>query len=248
MEEIGVTNADPQTLNAEKEVSSNTKTSQKDPDDLKDSLTEVSGNLEDLVTDLDKPSESSKDQQNLPSAKDDTLTLNKEKGAEPSITSTKSSVRIAEYEAAVAERKEREEFERQEEQIERELEMEMEMKKMEMEMKKIEFEKKKQLAEVKRKSKLKADLRKLDTEFSDKSSRRSGSTITRSNSLPFADDRSHLSSWLDSLNGYDEQMITDQNNKSEDKFNKMSRDMQRELASVDEDANLPNYGRLKTVS
>ena len=117
------------------------------------------------------------------------------------------------------------------------------MKKMEMEMKKIEFEKKKQLAEVKRKSKLKADLRKLDTEFSDKSSRRSGSTITRSNSLPFADDRSHISSWLDSLNGYDEQMITDQNDISEDKFNEMSRDMQRELATVDEDANLPNYGR-----
>ena len=38
-------------------------------------------------------------------------------------------------------------------------------------------------------------------------------------------------------------MITDQNNKSEDKFNKMSRDMQRELASVDEDANLLNYDR-----
>ena len=168
--------------------------------------------------------------------------MNKEKDAEPSITSTKSSVRIAEYEAAVAERKEREEFERQEEQIERELEMEMEMKKMEMEMKKIEFEKK-QLAEVKRKSKLKADLRKLDAEFSDKSSKRSGSTITRSNSLPFADDRSHISSWLDSLNGYDEQMITDQNNQCEDKFNKMSRDMQRELASVDEDTNLPNYDR-----
>ena len=35
MEEIGVANADPQTVNAEKEVSSNTKTSQKDPDDLK---------------------------------------------------------------------------------------------------------------------------------------------------------------------------------------------------------------------
>ena len=64
MEEIGVANADPQTLNAEKEVSSNTKTSQKDPDDLKDSLTEVSGSLEDPVTDLYKPSETSKDQRN----------------------------------------------------------------------------------------------------------------------------------------------------------------------------------------
>ena len=120
--------------------------------------------------------------------------MNKEKGAEPSITSTKSSVRIAEYEAAVAERKEREEFERQEEQIERELEMEMEMKKMEMEMKKIEFEKKKRLAEVKRKTQLKADLKKLVNEFRDKSSTRSGSTIIRSSSLPFEDDRSHLSS------------------------------------------------------
>ena len=38
-------------------------------------------------------------------------------------------------------------------------------------------------------------------------------------------------------------MITEQNNKSDDKFSKMSRDMQRELASVDEDANLLNYDR-----
>ena len=122
MEQGGVANAGPQTPNADNEVPINTKNSQKDPDELKDSLTEVSESLEDPVTDLYKLSETSKDQQNLPSAKNDTLTLNKEKDAEPSITSTKNSVRRAEYEAAVAERKEQEEFERQEQEMELEME------------------------------------------------------------------------------------------------------------------------------
>ena len=69
MEQSGVANSDPQILNADMGVSSNTK--KKDPDDLKDSLTEVSGSLEDLVTDLDKLSETSQERQNLLSAKDD---------------------------------------------------------------------------------------------------------------------------------------------------------------------------------
>ena len=46
IEQSGVANADPQTLNADTGVFSNTKNSQKDPDELKDSLTEVSGSLE----------------------------------------------------------------------------------------------------------------------------------------------------------------------------------------------------------
>ena len=215
MEQGGVANADPETLIADKEVSSNTKTSQKEPDELKDSLTEVSGSLEDLVTVLDKPAEKSQEHHNLHSPKDKNLNKDK-KDVEPSITSTMSSVRRAEYKAAVAELKEQEEFKRQEAEIE-----------LELEMKKIEIQKKKQIADVKRKTQLKADLRKLDTEFSDKSSTRSSSTITGSSSLPFADDRRHLTSWLDSLNGYDEQMITNQNHQSEVNFNKLSQDMQK---------------------
>ena len=108
IEQSGVANVDPQILNAESEVSSKNKNSQKDPDDLKDSLTEVSGSLEDPVTDLYKPSETSKDQRNLPSAKYDTLSLKNKIETEPSITSTTPSIRRAEYERAVAERKERE--------------------------------------------------------------------------------------------------------------------------------------------
>ena len=233
MEQSVVANADSQTPNADDELSSNTKNSQKAPEELKNSLTEVSGSLEDLITDLEKMSETSQERQNLPSAKDDNISLNERIDAEPSITTSRSSIRRAEHEAAVTKRKEQEEFERQEQEVE-----------LELEMKKIAFEKKR-LAELKRKTQLKADLRKLDSEFSDKSSARSSSTTTRSNSLPLADDRSHLSSWLDSLNGCDEQMVTEKNDQSEGKLSKMSTDMQRKLASVDEDANTLNYEPLR---